>query len=140
MAEAKCPERGATGVSNVDTREIISNSEPPCVLIPAGEFLMGSDEGQDEERPVHRVYLDGFEMSVFQVHNQDFALFLDATGHPAPPYWNDPNFNAAGQPVVAVSWFEATSYGEWLSAATGRVYRLPTETEWERAARGGCES
>ena len=101
---------------------------------------MGFDEGQDQERPVHRVYLDGFEMSVFQVRNQDFALFLDATGHAAPPYWNDPNFNAAGQPVVAVSWFEATKYGEWLSAATGRGYRLPTETEWERAVRGGRKS
>lgn len=114
-------------------------SEPRYVLIPAGEFLMGSDDGRDEERPLHRVYVDSLEMAVFQVRNCDFALFLEATGYPAPPQWNDPNFNAADQPVVAVSWFEAAKYCEWLSEVTGRACRLPTEAEWERAARGGRE-
>ena len=100
---------------------------------------MGSEEGQDEERPVHRVYVDAFEMGVFQVRNCDFAAFLDATGHPAPPHWNEPEFNHPNQPVVAVSWFEASDYCKWLSRLTGLRYRLPTEAEWERAARGGCE-
>ena len=110
-----------------------------CVLIPSGKFLMGSEEGQEEERPVHRVYLDAYEMGVLQVRNCDFAMFLDATGHPAPPHWNDPNFNCPDQPVVAVSWLEATNYCDWLSRLTGLRYRLPTESEWERAARGGCD-
>ena len=100
---------------------------------------MGSDGSRDEERPVHRVYVDGFEMAAFQVRNRDFAPFLEATGRPAPPFCNDPNFNAADQPVVAVSWFEARNYCEWLSSVTGRTVRLPTEAEWERAARGGRE-
>jgi len=100
---------------------------------------MGSEEGQDEERPVHRIYIDAFEMGVFQVRNCDFAAFLDATSHPAPPHWNDPEFNHPNQPVVAVSWFEASDYCDWLSRLTGQRYRLPTEAEWERAARGGCE-
>ena len=100
---------------------------------------MGSEQGQDEERPVHRVWVDSFEIGAFQVRNRDFAVFLNATGHPAPPMWNDPNFNHPNQPVVAVSWFEAIGYCEWLSGATGGVYRLPTEAEWERAARGGHE-
>src|SRR5207302_966450 len=103
--------------------------EPLCVPIPAGEFLMGSDQGQDDERPIHRVYVDSFEMAVDQVRNGDFALFLEAASQPPPPHWNDPNLNAADQPVVAVSWMEAVSYCEWLSAITGRVYRLPTEAE-----------
>jgi len=114
-------------------------SEPPWIAIPAGEFLMGSDAGQDEERPVHRVFVDGFEMGVYQVRNRDFAPFLKAAGRPAPPLWSDPNFSDPDQPVVAVSWFEATQYCEWLSANRARAYRLPTEAEWERAARGGRE-
>jgi sulfatase modifying factor 1 len=100
---------------------------------------MGSEQGQDVERPVHRVWVDAFEMAVGQVSNRDFAVFLEATGHPAPPGWNDPDLNRPGQPVVAVSWFEAVKYCDWLSSVTGRHYRLPTEAEWERAARGGRE-
>ena len=116
---------------------------PRCTLIPSGEFWMGSDErkneGQDEEHPLHRVWADAFAMAVFQVRNRDFALFLEATGHPAPPHWNDPAFCDLDQPVVAVSWFEASKYCDWLSKQTGSRYRLPTEAEWERAARGGRE-
>lgn len=113
--------------------------EIACRLIPAGEFLMGCEAGQDVERPVHRVWVDEFEMAVFQIRNRDFALFLEATGHPAPPHWDDPDFNHPEQPVVAVSWFEAVKFCDWLSGASGRRYRLPTEAEWERAARGGHE-
>jgi formylglycine-generating enzyme required for sulfatase activity len=108
-------------------------------VIPAGWFLMGCDEGRDEERPVHRVWVDAFEMAVFQVRNRDWARFMEAAGHPAPLQWNDPDFSHPDQPVVAVSWVEAAQYCEWLSGVTGRRYRLPTEAEWERAARGGRE-
>jgi formylglycine-generating enzyme required for sulfatase activity len=108
-------------------------------LIPAGDFLMGSEEGQDEERPVHRVWADAFEMAVFQVRNRDFASFLEATGHPPPRHWNDSDFSHPDQPVVAVNWIEAVKYCDWLSSLTGQPYRLPTEAEWERASRGGRE-
>jgi formylglycine-generating enzyme len=108
-------------------------------LIPSGTFLMGSEEGQDEERPVHRVYVDAFEMGVFQVRNCDFAIFLQATGQPEPPHWNDPDLNHSNQPFVGVSWLEANNYCDWLSGLSGRRYRLPTEAEWERAARGGYD-
>jgi len=111
----------------------------PCALIPAGAFLMGSEEGQDEEKPVHLVSVDAFEMAVYQVRNRDYALFLKATGHPAPPHWNAPDFNHPEQAVVAVNWIEAVKFCDWLSRQTGRPYRLPTEAEWERAARGGRE-
>mgnify|MGYP001331369999 CR=1 FL=1 len=113
--------------------------DPECVRIPAGDFLMGCGEGRDEEKPVHRVWVDEFELAVFQVRNRDYAAFLSATGYPPPPQWTHPDFNQPRQPVVAVNWFEAVKYCEWLSGLTGRHYRLPTEAEWERAARGGRE-
>ena len=100
---------------------------------------MGCATGRDDEHPVHRVYVDAFEMAVFQVRNKDWAVFMEATGHPAPPLLNDPNFNDPDHPVVGVNWIEAAKYCEWLSGLTGRRYRLPTEAEWERAARGGRE-
>lgn len=100
---------------------------------------MGSEQGQDDERPVHGVWVDAFEMAIFQVRNRDFQLFLEATAHPAPKHWDDPDFRHPDQPVVAVNWLEAVAYCGWLSALAGRSYRLPTEAEWERAARGGRE-
>ncbi|MGH9357549.1 MAG: formylglycine-generating enzyme family protein [Terriglobia bacterium] len=117
-----------------------SRIEPECVSIPSACFLMGCDAGRDDEKPVHRVSVNRFEMAVVQVRNCDFAVFLHATGHPAPPQWNDPDFNNADQPVTSVSWVEAIKYCEWLSKLAGRRYRLPTEAEWEWAACGGRES
>jgi formylglycine-generating enzyme required for sulfatase activity len=113
--------------------------EPRFARIPAGYFLMGCETGQDEEKPVHRVWVDAFEMAAWQVRNRDYAAFLEASGRPAPPCWNDAKFRDPEQPVVAVSWFDATAYCEWLSLQSGRRHRLPTEAEWERAARGGRE-
>jgi formylglycine-generating enzyme required for sulfatase activity len=113
--------------------------EPRCVLIPAGEFLMGCETGRDDEKPVHRVFVDAFEMAVFQVRNRDWAAFTEATGHSPPPHWSEPDFCDPDMPVVAVTWFEAEKYCRWLTGLAGRRYRLPTEAEWERAARGGRE-
>jgi formylglycine-generating enzyme required for sulfatase activity len=107
--------------------------------IPEGWFLMGGESGQDNERPVHRVWVDAFELAAYQVTNADYAHFLAATNHRQPLHWNDPNLSHPEQPVVAPSWFDAVAYCEWLSVQTGRSYRLPTESEWERAARGGLE-
>jgi formylglycine-generating enzyme len=113
--------------------------EPTLIEIPAAWFLMGSMAGQDCERPIHRVWLDSFLLAATQVTNAEYERFLAATGAPAPPFWQDENFNHPQQPVTGVSWFEAAKYCEWLSAQTARAYRLPTETEWERAARGDLE-
>ena len=114
-------------------------TEPELVRIPEGWFYMGSEHGQDNERPVHRVWVDAFQLAAKQVTNTEYACFLNATSSKAPPFWTDLNFNHPEQPVVAVSWFEANEYCEWLKASTGRKYRLPTEAEWERAARGEME-
>ncbi len=113
--------------------------EPEMVRIPEGWFWMGCKTGRDDEKPVHRVWVDAFELAAYQVTNADYACFLAATKHPPPPYWDDPNFNHPQQPVVAPSWFDAVAYCDWLSKMTGRHYCLPTEAEWERAARGGVE-
>lgn len=109
------------------------------VRIPEGWFQMGSDSGQDNERPVHRVWIDSFELAICQVTNAEYGLFISATDHRKPLHWNDANFSNPDQPVVAPSWFEAVAYCDWLGRVTNRHYRLPTEAEWERAARGGAE-
>jgi formylglycine-generating enzyme len=114
-------------------------SSPAVAAIPAGWFRMGCATGRDDEKPVHRVWLDGFELGTSQVTNAEYARFLAATNHAKPVHWDDPLFNDARQPVVAVSWFDATAYCDWLTKVTGKHYRLPTEAEWERAARGGVE-
>jgi formylglycine-generating enzyme len=113
---------------------------PSLIHIPGGWFLMGSSAGQDVEKPVHRVWVDSFAMAVTQVTVEEYRRFLEATGSAPPPYWADPNFNHPRQPVVGVSWFQAVAYCEWLAAGTGLRYRLPTEAEWEKAARGGLEN
>jgi sulfatase modifying factor 1 len=112
-------------------------TEPFRIHIAADWFFMGSDGDQTGESPVHRVWLDSFSMAATQVTVEEYARFLDATKNPPPPYWGDPNFSHPQQPVVAVSWFDALAYCGWLSSMTGSHYRLPTEAEWERAARGG---
>lgn len=102
---------------------------------------MGCDTGQDNEKPVHHVWIDEFLLAACQVTNADFGRFLCDTASLSlpPPFWSDPAFNHPEQPVVGVSWHEAIRYCEWLRTSTGSNLRLPTEAEWERAARGGLE-
>lgn len=107
--------------------------------IPEGWLSMGYSGGRDDEKPVHRVWVDAFELAANQTTNEEYARFLESTQHQNPPFWDDPNFHHPQQPVVGVSWFEAVAYCEWVSGASGRRYRLPTEAEWERAARGDAE-
>jgi formylglycine-generating enzyme len=113
--------------------------EQVMVRVPEGWFGMGCATGRDDEKPVHRVWVDAFELGAYQVRNAEYGHFLLATGAAPPPFWTDENFHHPQMPVVAASWYEATSYCEWLSGLTGKSYRLPTEAEWERAARGGAE-
>jgi len=117
----------------------IETIEPVMVRVPEGWFRMGSEIGRDDEKPVHRVWVDAFELGAYQITNGEYAHYLAATCHPEPPCWNDPIFNSPDLPVVAVSWHEAVNYCEWLSRLAGRAFRLPSEAEWERAARAGIE-
>ncbi len=113
--------------------------EPAMVRVREGWFGMGCDNGRDDEKPVHRVWVDAFELAACQVTNAEYECFLAATSMPQPMNWSDAHFNDPRMPVVAVSWHEAASYCEWLSGASGKRYRLPSEAEWECAARGGAE-
>ena len=113
--------------------------EPEMVEIPAVNFLMGCDAGPENERPLHRVWVGSFAIARTATTNRLYREFLDQTRRRMPPGWDDERFNHPDQPVTGVSWFDAAEYCSWLGACTGRPYRLPTEAEWERAARGGME-
>lgn len=101
---------------------------------------MGDDDGRPDERPAHRVTLGAFRIAVLPVTNAAYAPFLEATGHEPPRFWEHPDFLHPRQPVVGVSWPSAVAYCDWLSEHHGVRRRLPTEAEWERAAKGGRET
>ena len=98
--------------------------EPVMVRIPEGWFEMGCASGRDDEKPVHRVWVDAFELGAYQVTNEEYACFLAATSAAQPPRWNDANFNDPKMPVAAVSWHEAAAYCEWLSSSDGQTLSL----------------
>jgi formylglycine-generating enzyme required for sulfatase activity len=125
------------------------------VLVAAGDFTMGSisGEGGDNERPQHRVYVSAFYIDRYEVTNAQFQRFIEAGGYRKQGYWSDEGWvwlgrvNATGPrywgggrencgprypryPVMGVSWYEAEAYARWAGK------RLPTEAEWEKAARG----
>lgn len=123
--------------------EDVQPSEPEMVLIPAGEFTMGSDPGADQEaadneQPQHTLHLPDFYLAKMPVTNAQYAAFVQATGHHAPYHWQRgiPQRGQEDHPVVNVSWHDAVAYSNWLAQATGKPYRLPSEAEWEKGARG----
>ena len=106
------------------------------VLIPEGKFLMGSSEGQgeDDEYPKHSVHLDSFYIDKYEVTNAQYKKFIDETGHKSEGNWLESySSGKEDHPVVNVSWNDAAAYAQWAGK------RLPTEAEWEKAARGGLE-
>ena len=109
------------------------------VTVPEGWFLMGRAAGPSSERPRQPVWVDRFEIARQPVTNAEYAEYLAATGSPPPPFWGAARFADPRQPVVGVSWDDASVYCAWLSDRTGRPHRLPTEAEWEKAARGGLD-
>jgi formylglycine-generating enzyme required for sulfatase activity len=116
--------------------------EPETVPISAGPFFMGSSRPSDRqghEYPQHEVILPAFRMGRYPVTNAQYAFFVQSTGYDPPDDWVEESFPAgkADAPVVYVSWYDARAYLDWLRQETGRPYRLPTEAEWEKAARGG---
>jgi formylglycine-generating enzyme required for sulfatase activity len=128
------------------------------MYVPAGSFRMGDNfgDGEARERPVHEVELDAYYIARVEMSNGEWRKFRDDPGYDNPalwpgkrvvpkdqvPYWTQPNNHGGGTPdsdeypVLGVNWDSATAYANWLSAKTGHEYRLPTEAEWEKAARG----
>ncbi len=113
------------------------------VRVPGGEFVMGSDtkvdkDASSDEQPPHRLTLPEFYIGKYPVTNEQYAAFVKVTGRAAPGHWNSGQIPTGKEnhPVVNVSWKDAVAFGQWLSQASGKDFRLPTEAEWEKAARG----
>jgi formylglycine-generating enzyme required for sulfatase activity len=147
----------ATGKTSAPARTV-NDGHGDYVYVPAGTFRMGDDSRDtlSREKPAHVVDLDAFYISKYEITNREWRRFRDdpgyedtkfwPRGHVVPrdqiPYWTQPNNHGGGTPgsddypVIGVNWDAASAYCAWLSAKTGARYRLPTEAEWEKAARG----
>ena len=143
---------------DVKLASVVNDGHGDYLVVPAGSFRMGDNtgDGDPRERPVHVVDLDAYYIGKFEVTNAEWRRFRDDPGYDDPkhwpggrvvpkdqvPYWTQPNNHGGGTPgsddypVQGVNWDSAVAYCNWLSAKTGKKYRLPTEAEWEKAARG----
>jgi formylglycine-generating enzyme required for sulfatase activity len=113
-----------------------STIEPQMVRIPAGQFLMGGKG--DAQKPQYEVELSEYFIGKYPVTNREYQAFIQGAQYESPDGWENNQYPAGkgDHPVVAVSWHDAQAYCKWLSQKTGKQYRLPSEAEWEKAARG----
>jgi len=140
------------------TLPVVNDGYGDYVYVAAGAFKMGDNfgDGEARERPVHTVELDAFYIAKYEMTNGEWKKFLSDPAYSNPkfwpgertvprdrnPYWNDPANHGGGTPgnddypALSVDWDSAVAYCNWLSSKTGKKYRLPTEAEWEKAARG----
>jgi sulfatase modifying factor 1 len=148
----------STGTPATKAQKVVNDGHGDFLYVPAGPFKMGDNfgDGLPRERPVHTVDLDAFYIGKFEVTNAEWKAFRDSPDYDDAslwpgnrvmpknqiPYWTQANNHGGGTPgtekypVLGVNWDGATAYCNWISKQTGKKYRLPTEAEWEKAARG----
>jgi formylglycine-generating enzyme required for sulfatase activity len=126
-------------------RDLYQYVIPPLVTIPAGPFLMGSDkekdrEASDDEYPQHEVSLESYEIAKYPLTVAEYACFLQATDHQRPQKADDVTWKKQRErgdhPVVCVSWRDIQAYVQWMAKGTGGEWTMPSEAQWEKAARG----
>jgi formylglycine-generating enzyme required for sulfatase activity len=127
-----------------------SQTEPEMVFVKGGTFKMGSYDGDKDEQPRHTVSLSSYYVSKYEITVKQYREFCNATGHDfpsnPPDMWYIEHDRAAkwtwanDKPICKVNWYDAKAYCEWLSETTGKNYDLPTEAQWEYAAKGGEKS
>ena len=153
-------------VKDMNNPHGLKNDQIDLVHVQGGSFSMGSDDGKEEEMPKHTVKVKSFSIGKFEVTVGQFRTFIEATGYRTAAesegkatfrnddHWGDVNglnwtYNNFGfkhkstedyEPVLYVTWYDAQRFCEWMSSKTGKHYRLPTEAEWEFAAKGGVKS
>jgi formylglycine-generating enzyme required for sulfatase activity len=122
-------------LSALEALKLMGEVDERWVVVPAGPFLMGSS---DNEKPQHTVELATYRIARYPVTNAEYQAFVQDSGHGPPQHWYGEDYpeGEGNHPVVNVYWLDALAYCEWLSEKTGKPYRLPTEAEWEKAARG----
>jgi formylglycine-generating enzyme required for sulfatase activity len=121
--------------------------KPQMIFVQGGTFKMGSTKGYPDEKPIHKVSLSSFYISKYEITVAEYKAFCKATGYPFPAKpnreWYDEHDKVRdwiwrdNYPIVNVDWYDAMEYCKWLSKITGEKYDLPTEAQWEYAARGG---
>lgn len=126
-------------IAAMNRRAIIAKLKKEMINIPGGSFVMGdlTDDGETDEKPTRQVIVSDFALKSTEVTFEQYDMYADATGHPRP---DDGGWGRGDRPVINVSWHDAVAFTEWLSKETGKNYRLPTEAEWEYAARAGSKA
>ena len=125
------PPQGKDVQATMTVETVKGKDGAPMILIPAGPFTMGSNDGLPNERPEHLVELDAYSIDQYEVTLALYRKFLDAGKHESPPTWDDEAATTVGdRPAIGMKWADAEAYCKWAGK------RLPTEAEWEKAARG----
>ncbi|MBN1250986.1 MAG: formylglycine-generating enzyme family protein [Bacteroidales bacterium] len=132
------------------SQSVFAQIKPEMVFVKGGTFKMGNLNGDSDEKPVHNVTLDDFYIGKYEVTVAEYKAYCNATGNKMPPSpnsaWYELHPNAKKwewidkYPIVHIDWNAANEYCKWLSKTTGENYSLPTEAQWEYAARGGEKS
>lgn len=129
---------------------VLSQENPEMIFVKGGTFIMGSASGEKDEQPIHSVTLSDYYIGKYEVTVAQYREYCKATGRRFPNSpnraWYEEHQNAIkwvwkdNNPIVNVTWKDAMLYCHWLSKKTGQKYTLPTEAQWEYAARGGIKS